>query len=154
MQRADLSAVRGARRGPKSIADCASFASLAKKADRLDALDRALRQTLPLLLREHTRFADTRGDRLVFLVSSSAWASRLRLLQSQILATAAALGVQASSLIVKVAPPPPAPRSPPSAKPLSAAAAAHLRAAAASTADAEMRTMFLALAALATTSTP
>ncbi|OOG37760.1 DUF721 domain-containing protein [Rhodanobacter sp. C05] len=137
--------------GPKSLAECGSFATLAKRAGALEALDRALRQTLPSPLREQVRFADLRNDRLVFLASSPAWASRLRLMQTQILATARAIGTCASSVTVKVAPQPPVTTEPDRSKPLSPAAATHLRAAAASISDPELRVLFLELASLAET---
>ena len=135
--------------GPKSLVECGSFATLARKASALEALDRALRQTLPSPLREQVRFADLRNDRLVFLASSPAWASRLRLMQTQILATARAIGTCASSVTVKVAPQPPTEIVPDRSKPLSPAAASHLRAAATSTTDPELRELFLELASIA-----
>jgi hypothetical protein len=137
--------------GPKSLVDCGSFATLAKKAGVLEALDRALRQTLPSPLREQVRFANLRNDRLVFLASSPAWATRLRLMQTQILATAHAIGTSASSVTVKVVPQPPAVLEPDRSKPLSPAAAAYLRATAASFSDPEWRELFLDLASLAET---
>ncbi|WP_049621249.1 DciA family protein [Frateuria defendens] len=138
--------------GPKSVTECAAFATLARKAGELDALDRALRQTLPTPLRDQVRFAQLRHDRLVFLASSPAWASRLRLMQTQLLATARALGTHASSVTVKVAPLPPVTVEPDRSKPLSPAVAVHLRTAAASLADPELRAQFLALASIAETS--
>jgi hypothetical protein len=149
MQRATPAISRRIGNGPKPLADCGSFATLARKADALEALDRALRQTLPSPLREQVRFANLRNDRLVFLASSPAWASRLRLMQTQILATARAIGTCARSVTVKVAPQPPAAIEPDRSKPLSHAAAAHLRAAAASFTDPEMQVLFLELASLA-----
>jgi hypothetical protein len=135
--------------GPKALVDCGSFAALARKAGALEALDRALRQTLPLPLRDETRFANVRNGRLVFLATSPAWAARLRLMQTQILATANAIGTNASAIAVKVVPQPPAPAQPPRSKPLSPAAAAHLRAAAASMTDPELQGLFLELASIA-----
>jgi Uncharacterized protein conserved in bacteria len=149
MQRAAPAISRRTGNGPKSLVDCGSFATLARKAGALEALDRALRQTLPSPLREQVRFADLRHDRLVFLASSPAWASRLRLMQTQILATARAIGTCASSVTVKVAPQPPANIVPDRSKPLSPAAASHLRAAAASLTDPELRVLFLELASFA-----
>lgn len=151
MQRATPATTRRLGNGPKSIVDCGSFATLARKAGMLEALDRALRQTLPSPLREQVRFANLRNDRLVFLASSPAWASRLRLMQTQILATASAIGTHASSVIVKVAPQPPVATPPDRSKPLSPAAATHLRAAAASLTDPELRALYLELASLAET---
>lgn len=142
---------RRAGNGPKSIVDCGSFATLAKRAGVLEALDRALRQTLPSPLREQVRFADLRNSRLVFLASSPAWATRLRLMQTQILAAAHAIGTSASSVTVKVVPQPPVVIQPDTSKPLSTAAAAHLQAAAASFSDPELRDLFLGLASLAET---
>ncbi|HZX70426.1 MAG TPA: DUF721 domain-containing protein [Rhodanobacter sp.] len=149
MQRAEPTTSRRHGNGPKSLADCGSFASLAQKAGTLEALDRALRQTLPSPLREQVRFANLRHDRLVFLASSPAWASRLRLMQTQILASARAIGTCASFVTVKVAPQPPAATVPDRSKPLSPAAAIHLRAAAASSTDPEWQVLFLELASLA-----
>lgn len=151
MQRADTTASNRSSKGPMPLVDCGSFATLARKAGTLEALDRALRQTLPSPLREQVRFADLRNDRLVFLASSPAWASRLRLMQTQILATARAIGTCASSVTVKVAPQPPVATAPDRSKPLSPAAATHLRAAAASLSDPELRNLFLDLASLAET---
>jgi hypothetical protein len=151
MQRADPATSRRRSQGPRPLADCGSFATLARRAGVLEALDRALRQTLPSPLREQVRFADLRHDRLVFLASSPAWASRLRLMQTQILATARAIGTSASSVTVKVAPQPPVATMPVRSKPLSPAAARHLRAAATSLTDPEMRVLFLELASLAET---
>ncbi|MDE1893092.1 MAG: DUF721 domain-containing protein [Xanthomonadaceae bacterium] len=149
MQRTTPAMTRRQGNGPRPLADCGSFATLAGKASALEALDRALRQTLPSPLREQVRFANLRNDRLVFLASSPGWASRLRLMQTQILATARAIGTSASSVTVKVSPQPPAAVAPDRSKPLSPAAAAHLRAAAASFTDPEWRAMLLQLASLA-----
>jgi len=151
MQRTEPVASRRHGHGPKSLADCGSFATLARKAGALEALDRALRQTLPSPLREQVRFANLRNDRLVFLASSPAWASRLRLMQTQILASARAIGTCASSVTVKVAPQPAAASMPDQSRPLSPAAATHLRAAAAASTDPEWQVLFLELASLAET---
>ena len=148
MQR-DVPASNRKGHGLQSIADVGPVAALAKKAGKLEALDRALRQTLSPPLREQVRFANFRGDRLVFLASSPAWASRLRLQQAQILAAARAIGANASSVTVKVAPLPPPDPPTEQSKPLSAAAALHLKAAASSIHDPELRAMFLELASVA-----
>ncbi len=154
MQRTSPSTPRHPGHGPKSIVECGSFATLARKAHVLEALDRALRQTLPSPLREQVRFANLRNERLVFLASSPAWASRLRLMQTQILAAAHAIGTCASSVTVKVVPQPPAASAPARPKPLSPAAATHLRATAPSLSDPELRALFLELASLAETLDP
>lgn len=142
------------RGGPQAISDCSSFAELAKKVSALEALDRALRQTLPLPLREQVRFADLHHQRLVFLATSPVWASRLRLLQDQILASARAIGVGASSIKVKVVIPDPAPAQTDARKLLSSAAATHLRISAGSFQDPELRALFLALASRAAGASP
>ncbi|GAB2587566.1 DUF721 domain-containing protein [Dyella jejuensis] len=150
MQR-DVPASSRTGHGPLSITDVGPVAALAKKAGELEALDRALRQTLPPPLREQVRFANLRDDRLVFLASSPAWASRLRLQQAHILAAARAIGANAGSVIVKVAPLPPPDPQPEQPKPLSTAAALHLKAAANSIQDPELRALFLGLASVAET---
>ena len=151
MQRDVPNAPRRTGSGPKPLTECGPFAKLARKASELEALDRALRQTLPSPIREQVRFANLRNDRLVFLASSPAWASRLRLMQTQILASARAIGTCASSVTVKVAPQPAAVSMPDQSRPLSPAAATHLRAAAASSTDPEWQVLFLELASLAET---
>ncbi|HET6552881.1 MAG TPA: DUF721 domain-containing protein [Dyella sp.] len=135
--------------GLKPVTEFGPIASLARKARELDALDRALRQTLPSPLREQVRFANLQDGRLVFLAPTPALAARLRLLQTQILSTARAIGTYASAVTVKVAPLSPTEVPPDRSKPLSKAAASHLRAAAASTSDPEMRELFLELASVA-----
>lgn len=138
-------------RGPQALGACGSFATLAGKAAALDALDRALRQTLPMPLRGEVRFANLRGGRLLFLASTPAWATRLRLLQAQILATARHLDIRAETLGVKVSPLPRIELEPERTRTLSPAAATHLRAAAAAAADPEWQELFGKLAALAGT---
>lgn len=137
---------RRARSEPKALVQCGAFASLARRARTLESLDRALRQTLPSPLREQVQFADVRHGQLVFLASSSAWASRLRLLQTTILASARAVGVAAGSLKVKVSLPEPRPVAIDRRKSLSTSAARHLRGAANGIVDAELRRMYLKLA--------
>ena len=151
MQRDVPYASRRTGSGLKSLTECGPFAALARKASELEALDRALRQTLPSPLREQVRFANLHGGRLVFLAPTPALASRLRLMQTQILAAAHAIGVRAGYLSVKVAPLPPATSEPDRSKPLSPAAAEHLKAAAASVTDSELRRLFLELASIAET---
>ncbi len=137
------------RDGPSALSACRAFADLAARAAEREAIDRALRQTLPATVRAQVRFADVRQHRLVFLAASPAWASRLRLLQGPLLATAQSLGMPATALVVKVTPwPRPLPPEP-AAKPLPAAAALHLEQAALATEDQELRTLFRRLAARA-----
>lgn len=136
---------RGAQ-GPRPLLEC-GLAGLARKAAHYDALDRALRQTLPAPLRDQVRLAELRGRQLVFLASSPVWASRLRLLQAQILAGAQSLQIAAASLRVKVVPlPAAAVVSPELPRALSAQAAKHLRHAAAGCDDPELRRLYAELA--------
>src|SRR5690606_35406329 len=118
-------------RGLRRAAECISLASLVERARQLDALDSRLRQLLPAATARETRLADVRNGRVVFLASTPAWASRLRLHQAALLAEArAALGDTVERLTVKVAPLPTVPPDPTRPKPLSAAAARHLQASA------------------------
>lgn len=140
---------RRSTRGLKSIAEVGPVASLAKRARELDGLDRQLRATLPKPLRDQVRFADLRDGRLVFLAPSSAWASRVRLYQTQILDAARDMGAMAFAVAVKVAPLPVEEEVPDLHKPLSTTAARHLRTVAATLSDPTLRDLFLGLASQA-----
>jgi len=134
----------------KKIAECDPVAALAQRARALDALDRTLRQPLPDALRRQCRLADVRAGRLVFLASSSVWASKLRFYQTALMAEArVASGLQIDKFAVKVAPLPPVPPEQTRRKPLSYAAAEHLKTAAHSLSDPELRAVYLRLASLA-----
>ncbi len=134
---------------PVAITACAGLSKLFSQARELETLDRRLREPLPRQLSEQVRLASIHGPRIVFVASTSAWASRLRMQQRRILETAHTLGITARSLLVKVAPlPVPAP-APILRKPLSKTAAMYLRKAAAVSSDPDMRSQLLALAALA-----
>ena len=136
--------------GPVPALECASLDTLAVRARALDALDGKLRHLLPATLARECRLANLRNGRLVFLASSPAWATRLRLHQEALLAEArAAVGDTVGQLVVKVAALPPVPPEPARRKPLSAAAADHLRTAAKSIRDPDLRALFLDLASLA-----
>jgi hypothetical protein len=136
--------------GPRPAGECFALGALADRARALDVLDRRLRRLLPDALARETRLADVRGGRVVFLASSPAWASRLRLHQAALVAEArAALGDVVGRFAVKVAPPPSVPPENPRHTPLSAAAAEHLRAAAKSLSDPELRALYLHLASFA-----
>lgn len=137
------------RTGPLSIHDCGAFASLARRAASLDALDRALRATLAAPLREQVRLANLRSGRLLFLASTPAWATRLRLQQNALLAAARDLGAEARSLLVRVSPLPQPIVEPERRRHLSPTAAAHLRASAAASTDPEWRELYDRLAAAA-----
>lgn len=132
------------------IAECIALDTLAARARVLDLLDGRLRHHLPETLARECRLADLRNGRLVFIATSSTWATRLRLHQVSLLAEARAVtGGTIEHLAVKVAPLPPATAEPAKAKPLSTAAAKHLRTAAKSIADPELQALYLGLASLA-----
>jgi hypothetical protein len=134
----------------KTIGECPPVAALAQRARALDALDRKLRQPLPDALRRQCCLADVRAGRLVFLATSSVWATKLRLHQAAIMAEARVVsGLKIEKFAVKVAPLPPVPPEQIRRKPLSNAAAEHLKAAARSLADPELRAVYLRLASLA-----
>lgn len=150
---------RPSRKRPASsfvpIAECAALDTLAARARVLDALDGRLRQYMPAALARECRLADLRNGRLVFLATSSTWATRLRLHQAALLAEArAAVGDTVEHFVVKVAPLPPVPPEPARRKPLSAAAARHLRTAAKTISDPEIRALYLDLASLAEPDSP
>jgi hypothetical protein len=136
--------------GPRPAAECVALGALADYARALDVLDRRLRRLLPDELARETRLADVRDGRVVFLASSPAWASRLRLQQAALVAEArVALGDVVERFAVKVAPLPSVPTEEPGHKPLSAASAEHLRRAAKSLSDPELRALYLHLASFA-----
>ncbi|NII09911.1 DciA family protein [Oleiagrimonas sp. C23AA] len=136
-------------RGPRALAECGPVAALSKRAHELDQLDKRLRQVLAPSIREQVRLADVRHGRIVFLVPSPAWASRIRVAQADILQAARAMGTNANLVTVKVGSPPPPPSEPPPRMPLSKGAADHLRSAAPSISDPELRSLFLSLASFA-----
>jgi len=140
---------RRSTRGLKSIHEFGPVASLAQRSRELSQLDQALRAALPVALRDQIRFADLREGRLVFLAPSSAWASRVRMYQTQILEAARMLGTNATAVAVKVAPLPPVEVVPDRHRPLSHTAARHLRAVAATVSDPGIREMFINLASKA-----
>ena len=136
--------------GPKPALECVALGALADYARALDVLDRRLRRLLPDALARETKLADVRGGRVVFLASSPAWASRLRLHQAALVAEArVALGDVVERFAVKVAPLSSVPPETARPKPLSAAAAKHLRAAAKSLSDPELKALYLHLASFA-----
>ncbi|MEO6075711.1 MAG: DUF721 domain-containing protein, partial [Dokdonella sp.] len=117
--------------GPRPAAACLSLDALAKRARMLDALDERLRRSLPEPIARECRLADCRDGRLVFLTSSSPWATRLRLHEAILLAEARiALGERVDRLIVKVAALAVVPHDHAIPKPLSSAAGNYLSVAA------------------------
>lgn len=132
------------------IATCVNLDTIAARARALDQLDGKLRYLLPEALARECHFADLRNGRLVFIASSSTWATRLRLHQGKLLEEArTATGSAVDHFAVKVAPLPPVPPESAKSKPLSAAAANHLRSAAKTISDPELKALYLQLASLA-----
>ena len=52
--------------------------SVLQRARHLSRLAKAIRKRLPVDLAEHALVANTRGDRVIMIVESAAWATRLR----------------------------------------------------------------------------
>lgn len=123
--------------------------SVIERARMLDALDRRLRQSLPAALAPHVRLGNVRDGKLVFLVTSPVWKAKLRLHADVVRDAAAAAGLQASGMTVKVATMLPVPPAAASRAPISAAARENLRAAASAVADPELRDQLLRMASLA-----
>lgn len=132
-----------------SAAEGSPLSRLVDRAHALEALDRRLRQSLPGNIANQCRLANVRDGRLVFLVNSPVWKARLRLHAEALMASAAAAGLPARELIVKVAPMLTVPPEQASHSPLTPAAAAALRDAALQATDPELRQQLLALASLA-----
>lgn len=137
------------------IAECAALDKLADRARALDALDEKLRHQLPAALARECHLADLRNGRLVFLATSSTWATRLRLHQAALLREARiTTGDKVELFVVKVAALPTVPPEPVKRKPLSTTAANHLRTAAKAISDPEIQAMYLDLASLASDAPP
>ena len=123
------------------------LAGVVARARWLDALDPVLRQSLPATLADHCRLANVDENHVVFLVSSPVWKAKLRPHADAVLAAAAAAGLRARTLLVKVSAPEPAiPAGPGGAKPLSEAVRDSLRTTALSVSDPELRAQLLRLA--------
>lgn len=63
----------------------AGLQQLMRRVDSLRSLNARLQQLLPASLAQHCNIAALERDRLIILVSSSAWATRLRLLHPKII---------------------------------------------------------------------
>lgn len=101
---------------------------------------------LPTPLRDHVWHAGMRNDRVLLLVESPAWATRVRMDQTGILAAVRSLGLAASSVTAIVAPLPMPKADTTTTRTLSPTAANTIRAAATAIADPELRALFLELA--------
>lgn len=136
---------------PRRALDALSGTGLASLVDRarwLAALDPVLRQSLPATVASQCRLANVDDKHLVFLVSSPVWKAKLRLHADTLLGAAAAAGLSARSLVVKVAPPDPAVPTggSGSSKPLSEAVRDALRATAHTVSDPGLKAQLLRLA--------
>ena len=128
-------------------AEAAGLGPLIQRARMLDGLDRVLRENLPAALAGQCRLANADIDKLVFLVSTPVWKSKLRLMADVLLDAAAAAGHPARTLVVKVEPP--APTTPDAiGKPLTQAVRDTLRMAARSVEDPDLRAQLLKLASV------
>ena len=123
------------------------LASVVERARWLGELDPVLRQSLPATLADHCKLANVDDKNLVFLVSAPVWKAKLRLHADALLGAAAAAGLKARTLVVKVAPPEPAiTAGTGTPRPLSEAVRDSLRATAQSVSDPELQAQLLRLA--------
>jgi hypothetical protein len=123
------------------------LASVVERARWLGELDPVLRQSLPATLADHCKLANVDDKNLVFLVSAPVWKAKLRLHADALLGAAAAAGLKARTLVVKVVTPEPAiPEGTGTPKPLSEAVRDSLRATAQSVSDPGLRDQLLRLA--------
>lgn len=115
----------------------------------LAALDDRLRRCLPDSLQPHCRLGNAGAGKLVYLVDAPVWGTLLRQHTDVLLDAAAAAGLQAGALTVKVLPPLPSEPDRKAPKPLSQASRDALRKTAESVADPELRAQLLRLASMA-----
>lgn len=110
-----------------------------RRALWLDALDRRLRPCLPSSLAAHARLANFSNGRLVFVVDSPIWRTKVRLAAPELLDAARSIGLDAAEVVVKATTAPLAPpvRVERTAIPMSAAARDALQAALASLKDSD-----------------
>lgn len=137
--------------GPRRALEATGESGLRRVIERarmLDEIDRRLRLSLPPALAQQCRLANVRDDRLVFLVSSPVWKTKLRLHEDVLVDAARLAGLPARSLTVKVATMQPVPPNAASRLPLSQATRDALRATAESVADPELRAQLLLLASV------
>ena len=69
------------------------------RAEAYAALGKQLEAALPPTMRAHVRFSSIDGRTLRFLAATSAWATKLRFLSSDLVALANSLGFQAVKLL-------------------------------------------------------
>lgn len=78
-----------------------------RRALWLDGLDRQLHCHLPPALAAHARLGNVDGCRLVYLVDSPVWHSRLRLAGPELLDAAGSIGLDVTELVVRTTRPAP-----------------------------------------------
>ncbi|HTD28069.1 MAG TPA: DciA family protein [Xanthomonadaceae bacterium] len=127
----------------------AGLGRLIERAQMLAALDERLRRCLPASLQPHCRLGNVGAGKLVYLVDAPVWSSLLRQHADALLDAAAAAGLQAGALTVKVSPPLPSGPDIEAPKPLSQVTRDALRKTAESVADPELRAQLLRLASMA-----
>jgi len=101
-----------------------TLARVVQRAQWIDALEQRLHPYLPPALAGHARLANVDGARLVYLVDSPVWHTRLRLAAEDVLAAARGLGLTVSVLSIRIAA---QPRRPAARHPAAADAHHHRR---------------------------
>ncbi len=127
----------------------AGLGPIIERARHLAALDERLRQCLPENLQPHCRLGNAVPGRLVYLVDAPVWGTLLRRHADTLLGAAAAAGLQADALTVKITPPSAPEVGTKAIQPLSEATRDALRLTAESVADPALRAQLLRLASLA-----
>lgn len=132
--------------GPTPMSQCGPVADLAARARDVDRLSQRIVPLLPAPLREHVSHAGLHNDRILLLVESPVWVTRVRMEQDRVLAAVRSLGLAANSVTAKVMPPLAPSEAAATTPPLSPRAGQTIRAAASAIADPELRALFLELA--------
>jgi len=79
-----------------------TLAQVVRRAQWIDALEQRLHPHLPPALAGHARLANVDGARLVYLVDSPVWHTRLRLSAQDLLTAARGLGLTVSALSIRI----------------------------------------------------
>ena len=120
--------------GPRAALDAllaGSAGDTLRRARWLDAVDQLLRPHLPPIVAAHARLANVRGDKLVFVVDAPVWHAKLRLASPALVDAAQSVGLEVSSVSVKVTTQPLRPMPPAATRraPMSATGQSELEAA-------------------------
>jgi len=73
-----------------------------RRALWLDTVEQQLRPCLPPALSPHCRLGNVTGGKLVFIVDSPMWRTRLRLAAPELIKLARSIGVAATEVVAKV----------------------------------------------------